>query len=71
MGGTYAFNRAGGSADGVNLAINGFRLAPVASPDHVYCLSLLGAGAPVRLLIQDSYHADNGGALEIAIYRVD
>ena len=67
--GTFTFNELGDLADGANLSVSGLRVAAKADGDHVYCLRLFGTGAPVELRIRDSHHADNGGALEIAIYR--
>ena len=60
--GTYTFNELGELADGASLSVNDLRIAALATGDHVYCLRLFGAGAPVALRIRDSYHGDNGGA---------
>ncbi len=69
--GTFVYNASGAQSDGVDLWVDGVRMASVTSPDHRYCLRVSGPGAPAQLLIRDASHGDNSGALAVSIYRAD
>ncbi len=69
VSGTFVYNKAGARSDGFDLRINGIRVATARAPGNVYCLPIKGQGAPVHLIIGDVSHADNSGALSVAIYR--
>jgi len=71
VSGTFTYNAAGAKSDGVDLAVDRRRTAPVPSPDHLYCKSYIGTGEPAVVGVFDQSRSDNVGSLNVVIYRAD
>ncbi len=65
--GTFAYNAAAARSDGFDLLLDGQRIASQKSPDHRYCMDLLGSGEALSFHVADSHTTDNDGALTVWI----